>query len=91
MFQRQAMRRTAVIAIIVVLVGLLLFVVRRPQVWIGHEKIHQNSLSYAGQSSSLKACRSEVEKYGGICSSQCKWVDNVRWDECKLTVQVNRQ
>jgi hypothetical protein len=47
MFQRQAMRRTAVIAIIVVLVGLLLFVVRRPHVWIGHEKIHQNSLSYA--------------------------------------------
>jgi len=65
MFQRQAMRRTAVIAIIVVLVGLLLFVVRRPQVWIGHEKIHQNSFSYAGQFSSLKACRSEVEKYGG--------------------------
>ena len=65
------------IAITVVLVGLLLFVVRRPQVWIGHEKIHQNSFSYAGQFSSLKACRSEVEKYGGYCSSRCKWVDNV--------------
>ena len=35
------MRRFALIAIIVVLVGTVLFVVRRPQVWIGHEKIHQ--------------------------------------------------
>jgi hypothetical protein len=70
MFQRQAMRRTAVIAIIVVLVGLLLFVFRRPQVWMGHEKIQQNSFNYAGQFSSLKACRSEVEKYGGVRQQQ---------------------
>ena len=74
--QQHAMRRTAVISILVVLVGLLLFVVRRPQVWIGHEKIHQNSFSYAGQFSSLKACRSEVEKYGGYLF---------------LTMQVGRQ
>jgi hypothetical protein len=82
------MRRFIVIAILVVLLATVLFVARHRQVWIGHEKIHQNSLSYAGEFSSLEACRHEVEKYGGYCSSRCRWVDNVRWDDCKLTVTI---
>ena len=83
------MRRLALIAVIVVVVGTILLAVRRRQVWIGHEKIHQWSVSYAGQFFSLAECRREVEKYGGYCSSRCRWVDNVRGDDCKLTVTID--
>jgi hypothetical protein len=84
------MRRFILIGTIVVFLGILLVVavVRRRQVWIGHEKIHSSSISYAGEFSSLEECRREVEKYGGFCSSRCTWADNVRWDNCKLTVTV---
>src|SRR5262249_38464981 len=86
---RLTMRPFALVATIVILfVGTVLFLMRRRQVWIGHEKIHQWSISYAGQFSSLAECRLEVEKYGGYCSSRCRWVDNVRWDDCKLTVKI---
>jgi hypothetical protein len=80
------MRRFAVITLIVVLLGTAaFFVVRRRQVWIGHEKIHEWSLSYAGQFSSAE-CRREVEKYGGYCSRRC--VDSLRGTDCNVTVAI---
>ena len=82
------MRRFALIAIILALIATAFFVFRRRQVWIGHEKIHQWSLSYAGEFGSLAECRREVERYGGFCSSRCAWVDNARWDKCRLTVTI---
>jgi hypothetical protein len=84
------MRRFAVIALIAVLFGTAaLFIVRRRQVWIGHEKIHQSSLSYAGQFSSLAECRREVEKYGGYCSRRC--VDTLRGSDCNVTVPIEQK
>jgi len=84
------MRRFAVIALIVVLLGTAaFFVVRRRQVWIGHEKIHEWSLSYAGQFSSLAECRREVEKYGGYCSRRC--VDSLRGTDCNVTVAIEQK
>jgi hypothetical protein len=84
------MWRHILIGTIAVFLGILLIVgvVRRRQVWIGHERIHNSSVSYAGEFSSFDECRREVEKYGGSCSSRCTWTDNVRWDDCKLTVPV---
>ena len=84
------MRRYILITIIVVFLGELFIVasLRRRQVWIGHEKIHEWSVSYAGELPSLEACRREVQKYGGYCSSRCTWVDNVRRDNCKRTVTI---
>ncbi len=83
------MRRYTVITTVAIFLGIVAFLAsRRSQVWIGHENIHQNSLSYAGQFSSLEACRQEVEKYGGDCSSKCRSIDNDRGGYCKLIVTI---
>jgi len=48
-YRSSAMRCLAVMTIIVVVsVGTLLFLTMRPQVWVGHAKIHQNPYSYVG-------------------------------------------
>lgn len=76
MFQRQAMRRTAVIGIVVVLVGLLLFVVRRAQVWIGHEKNPPELFKLRGP---IFAPKGMPQRSGKV------------WRLLFLTIQVGRQ